>query len=48
MRDPNERMLMGNLGVDSPMFDFVEQISGRPTPMGGGSTIGVPQDKKKR
>lgn len=33
MRDPNERMLMGSLGVDSPMFDFVEQISGRPTPM---------------
>jgi hypothetical protein len=33
MRDPNERMLMSSLGVDSPMFDFVEQISGRPTPM---------------
>ena len=38
MRDPNERMLMGSLGVDSPMFDFVEQISGRPTPMGGTAT----------
>ncbi|CDW84727.1 tom1-like protein 2-like [Stylonychia lemnae] len=31
MRDPNVRMLMSSLGVDSPMFDFVEQISGRPT-----------------
>jgi hypothetical protein len=31
-RDPNERMLMSSLGVDSPMFDYVEQISGRPTP----------------
>lgn len=30
MRDPNERMLMSSLGVDSPMFDFVEQICGRP------------------
>jgi len=30
MRDPNVRMLMSSLGVDSPMFDFVEQISGRP------------------
>lgn len=24
MRDPNERMLMGNLAKDSPMFDYVE------------------------
>lgn len=23
-RDPNERILMGSLGVDSPMFDYVE------------------------
>lgn len=46
MRDPNERMLMGSLGVDSPMFDFVEQISGRPTPMGGSTN--QPVDKKKR
>jgi len=30
MRDPNERMLMSNLVTDSPMFDFVEQMSGRP------------------
>jgi hypothetical protein len=29
MRDPNERMLMGNLVKDSPMFDFVEQLAGR-------------------
>ena len=29
MRDPNERMLMSNLVKDSPMFDYVEQISGR-------------------
>lgn len=29
MRDPNERMLMSNLVKDSPMFDFVEEISGR-------------------
>lgn len=29
-RDPNVRILMGSLGVDSPMFDFVEQIHGRP------------------
>ena len=31
-RDPNERVLMSSLGVDSPMFDYVEQISGKPTP----------------
>lgn len=29
MRDPNQRMLMSNLVQDSPMFDYVEQISGR-------------------
>jgi len=29
MRDPNERMLMSNLVKDSPMFDYVEEISGR-------------------
>jgi hypothetical protein len=23
-------MLMSSLGVDSPMFDYVEQIAGRP------------------
>ena len=34
-RDPNERILMSSLGVDSPMFDYVEQINGRPTPTGG-------------
>ncbi len=43
MRDPNVRMLMSSLGVDSPMFDFVEQISGRPTPMPP-----TEKDKKKR
>lgn len=29
MRDPNVRMLMSNLVADSPMFDYVDQISGR-------------------
>jgi hypothetical protein len=29
MRDPNERILMGNLVKDSPMFDYVEQMCGR-------------------
>jgi hypothetical protein len=29
MRDPNLRMLMSNICADSPMFDYVEQISGR-------------------
>ena len=33
-RDPNERILMSSLGVDSPMFDYVEQINGKVTPMG--------------
>ena len=31
LRDPNERMYMGNLGLDSPMFDYVEEICGRKT-----------------
>ncbi len=31
-RDPNVRMLMSSLGVDSPMFEYTEQIYGRPTP----------------
>ena len=35
-RDPNERLFMSSLGVDSPMFDYVEQISGRT--VGGGPT----------
>jgi hypothetical protein len=48
-RDPNERMLMGTLGVDSPMFDFVEQISGQQvsTPTPGGSIAGNAQDRKR-
>jgi hypothetical protein len=29
MRDPNARILMGNLVDDSPMFDFVEEMVGR-------------------
>ena len=29
LRDPNARVMMGNLVSDSPMFDYVEQISGR-------------------
>jgi len=29
MRDPNARILMGNLVKDSPMFDYADQISGR-------------------
>lgn len=32
-RDPNERLMMENLkGIDSPMFDFVEQTSGKEKP----------------
>ncbi len=31
VRDPNVRMLMSNLATDSPMFDYIEQIAGRPT-----------------
>jgi len=32
-RDPNERLMMENLkGIDSPMFDLVEQISGKERP----------------
>ena len=49
-RDPNERILMGSLGVDSPMFDFVEQISGRP--VGGvtpdGNTPGESKQERQR
>ena len=40
MRDPNERMYMSGLGIDSPMFDYVEQICGR-------SSSGVYEDKKQ-
>lgn len=29
MRDPNLRMFMSNICNDSPMFDYVEQLSGR-------------------
>ena len=29
-RDPNMRMYMEQFCKDSPMFDYVEQISGRP------------------
>jgi len=32
MRDPNIRMFMSNMVKDSPMFDFVEQISGKENP----------------
>ena len=32
-RDPNERLMMENLkGIDSPMFDYVEQIAGKERP----------------
>lgn len=32
-RDPNERLMMENLkGIDSPMFDFVEQTAGKEKP----------------
>ena len=32
-RDNNERLMMENLkGIDSPMFDYVEQISGKERP----------------
>jgi hypothetical protein len=32
-RDPNERLMMENLkGIDSPMFDFIEQTSGKEKP----------------
>ena len=37
MRDPNVRMLMGGLVEDSPMYDYVEEMSGR-----------KPQEIKKR
>ena len=45
MRDANERMLMSSLGVDSPMFDYVEQIAGRANP---NVTPGNTQDKARR
>lgn len=46
MRDPNERMLMSSLGVDSPMFDYVEQLCGRPNqPTPSGNPV---QDRKRR
>ena len=32
-RDPNERLMMENLkGIDSPMFDFIEQTAGKEKP----------------
>lgn len=32
-RDPNERLMMENLkGIDSPMFDFIEQSTGKAKP----------------
>jgi len=40
IRDPNERMLMSSLKIDSPMFEYVEQIAGRPVPK--------PEEEKKR
>jgi hypothetical protein len=30
VRDPNVRMLMENLAKDSPMYDYIEQLAGRP------------------
>ena len=47
MRDPNERMLMSSLGVDSPMFDYVEQIAGRANPNVTPSS-NTPQDRVRR
>ena len=47
MRDPNLRMLMGALGGDSPMFDYVEQIAGRPTPSSVGSKATANQKMTK-
>ena len=29
MRDPNERLYMGNLVSDSPMYDYIDQITGK-------------------
>ena len=32
-RDPNERLMMENLkGIDSPMFDYIEQTAGKEKP----------------
>ena len=32
-RDPNERLMMENLkGIESPMFDFIEQTAGKVKP----------------
>ena len=42
LRDPNERMLMSNLVKDSPMFDYIEEISGR------ASQPAAPQKSKKQ
>ena len=46
-RDPNERMLMSSLGVDSPMFDYVEQIAGKANPNVTPSS-NTPQDRVRR
>lgn len=43
IRDPNVRMFMSSLGLDSPMFDYIEQISGRPTATPAGKI-----DKKQK
>lgn len=50
MRDPNERMLMSSLGVDSPMFDYVEQIAGRANPnvTAGNAQTGSDQVRRQR
>ena len=40
-------MFMSSLGLDSPMFDYIEQISGRPTPAGSGTTAGGGKVGKK-
>ena len=43
MRDPNARILMGNLVKDSPMFDYADQMAGR-----SNQTMALPvQDPKK-
>jgi hypothetical protein len=47
MRDPNVRMLMGSLGAESPMFDYVEQMCGRATPAGG-SNLSNKQSREKQ
>ena len=45
VRDANERMLMGNLGVDSPMFDYVEELAGRTV---GGEGVGTKGGKRNK